>query len=244
MKVQFAHIIDKNNLGDKVCSPIDYITLPDGVSFERLDIRSPDERFNGDIVVFGGGGMLHPDVDYRMVSILVEQICAKRKTVVWGIGTNYHHTNRAVWPKWLGDCNLIGLRDKGSPYQLVPCPSCLHLAFDDAIKLQPTRESVVYEHWQHPLGWTGYPVRVSNRQRVANLQWVLGYLASGETVITNTYHGAYWASLLGRKVKIIEPFSNRFTHGFHFPVGEAVPGLLEECRNLNRQFEDKFRELL
>ncbi len=38
----------------------------------------------------------------------------------------------------------------------------------------------------------------NNRKRPNEFHAVLDVLASGETVITNSYHGAYWALLMGR----------------------------------------------
>jgi len=74
-------------------------------------------------------------------------------------------------------------------------------------------------------------------------------LGSGETIITNSFHGAYWALLMGRKVLIYVPWCSKFVT---FPVwlascGEddwevklseaiSVDGYLEECRAINYEF--------
>ena len=49
-----------------------------------------------------------------------------------------------------------------------------------------------------------------------DLNGALAFLASGETVITSTYHGAYWGLMLGRKV-IVVPWATKFL-GFRHPV--------------------------
>jgi hypothetical protein len=39
-----------------------------------------------------------------------------------------------------------------------------------------------------------------------------------DVVVANTYHGAYWATLLGRRVIVAAPFSNKFFGFRHEPV--------------------------
>jgi len=89
-----------------------------------------------------------------------------------------------------------------------------------------------------------------------DLERVLAFLASGETVITNSYHGSYWAKLLGRKVVMI-PFSDKFLH-FRYPVpvatrenylelipkAQVYPEALGVCRQRNVEFAEKVSEVI
>jgi hypothetical protein len=99
---------------------------------------------------------------------------------------------------------------------------------------------------------------MTNRQRADFLTKVLMFLSSGKTVLTNSYHGAYWALLMHRPVVIFHPFSNRF-YGFKPKVSfadesnwqrqlahaETPPkDYLDECRYLNVQFGRKVTRLL
>jgi hypothetical protein len=76
---------------------------------------------------------------------------------------------------------------------------------------------------------------------------VIAFLGSGSIILTNSYHGAYWGTLLGRKVVIIRPFSSRFFHMRHQPAitesqnwqgtlskARHFPEALAECRQANR----------
>ncbi|MBI4660082.1 MAG: hypothetical protein HY735_14675, partial [Verrucomicrobia bacterium] len=147
--------------------------------------------------------------------------------------------------------DLIGVRDQGTPFPYVPCVSCCHPAFDQ-IKSAPRYEAVIYEQRLGAVTLNGapkWPV-LNNRKRPNEFHAVLDFLASGETVITNSYHGAYWALLLGRKVVIYKAFSTRF-HGLK-PVAQfcaehdwcdkisaaerAPSDYLDECRSLNAAF--------
>ena len=50
-----------------------------------------------------------------------------------------------------------------------------------------------------------------------SLKDALSFIASGETVVSNSYHGVYWAMLMGRKVLCL-PFSNKFSR-YRLPPG-------------------------
>ena len=76
------------------------------------------------------------------------------------------------------------------------------------------------------------------------------FVGSGAKVVTNSYHGAYWAMLLGRKVVLAAPYSSKFHHYRHPPEisedrswtpalschGKDDRGALQECRDANRKF--------
>ncbi len=89
----------------------------------------------------------------------------------------------------------------------------------------------------------------------AYFESVIQFLASAEIVVTNTYHGAYWATLLNRKVIVIAPFSNKFM-GFKYEpvivrglkdVKDAVhdarryPEALSDSRELNVAFYQRVK---
>ena len=92
--------------------------------------------------------------------------------------------------------------------------------------------------------------------RCMDLEKVLGFLASGDTVVTNSYHGSYWANLLGRKL-IMVPFSDRLLH-FRYPVPIATrenylehinktidyPEALSICRERNIEFAEKVSDVI
>jgi hypothetical protein len=85
-----------------------------------------------------------------------------------------------------------------------------------------------------------------------DIESVIRFLASGETIVTNSYHGAYWGLLLGRKV-ISTAWSIKF-HYFRYPPtlikdlsewkehhGSAADvDYLEQSRELNRDFYREF----
>ncbi len=84
---------------------------------------------------------------------------------------------------------------------------------------------------------------------------VLEFIAKGETVVTSSYHGVYWAQLLGRKV-ICVPYGEKFRTFQHLPtyaepedwqgivrLASQTDPLLEQYRQLNLQFAKKVSKL-
>ncbi|MBX9720929.1 MAG: polysaccharide pyruvyl transferase family protein [Candidatus Obscuribacterales bacterium] len=153
-------------------------------------------------------------------------------------------------PKFLQRCPLVGVRDWGTAYDWVPCPSCLSPAFDD----QPQERHKVgfYEHWEIPLQNPGEPLQKNN----CEFNEAIAFLSSCETVVTNTYHGAYWATLLGKKV-LVEPINSKLLNMKHQPrvilnrdwkanqkYAVAYPEALADCRAANISFSRRVSGLL
>lgn len=171
--------------------------------------------------------------------------------VCWGAGQNRHDSNRATYPSVLNEFDLVGIRDHSSPFEWVPCASCLNPLFDK--RYETTEEVVLYNHTDYPgLQSQGMP-EMNNTE--VDLRKVVQFLASGETVLTTSYHGAYWATLLGKKVVVVNPFSSKF-FTFRHPVtisdssewkaaakkAVAYPQALDECRESNYSFARKIQE--
>jgi len=195
-----VHFSQTPNIGDQSCSPLYYLDL--GRPVEMIELASWDHR--GD-AIFGGGGLLFKETEKLLMAASAD---SAHKRILWGVGTNYRAEKEAIYPEWLTGFDLVGLRDKQCE-PLVPCPSCLHAEFDMP-RPSATLDSVVYEHpGEIPL--VEFP-KMNNHQPLEDLGKVLDFLASGRVVITNSYHGAYWATLLGRKAICWCPNSNRMLH--------------------------------
>ena len=143
----------------------------------------------------------------------------------------------------------MGLSTLGFPARVV----CT-LGFYDR-QYEITEEFVVYENLLcSPIHIAGFN-KLDNTE--TNLEKVLCFLGSANTVLTSSYHGAYWATLLGRNVIIVNPFSSKF-FGFkhtHPIVDESnwkakqkevrsYPEALEECRRANVEFLEKVLNLI
>ncbi|HEX8913702.1 MAG TPA: hypothetical protein VF796_15185 [Humisphaera sp.] len=231
------HNRDRGNIGDWECAPANYFPDLIGRVGHLADARAEDLR--GNDVILGGGGLLN-DFFGRFVAPLA----TARRRIAWGAGHNEHGVSSPVpLPAWAAKFEVLGVRDWGTPFRWVPCPSCLSPHFD---ALHPiTRHAVHFEHQMRNID-LGLP-KVRNDAR--DFARVVAHLASAEVVVTSSYHGAYWAMLLARRVVVIDSFSSKF---FSFkrqpPVVRGMDwmaaakdcsdnaGFLAECRQATADF--------
>ena len=158
-------------------------------------------------------------------------------------------------PSWVANCHLVGSRDYRSGYEWVPCASCMSPEFDREEK--PDHEVAVYMHsWEKDNipDKEGLPLMTNHAGKLGD---VVRFMLKAEYILTNTYHGMYWATLLGRKV-IVYPFASRHHHMRHPPVllksgahwrdamakAKAYPSAIGECRKANLEFKQKVDMLI
>jgi hypothetical protein len=178
--------------------------------------------------------------------------------VLWGIGNNFgqKHGKKSkdnpYYPEWINQCTLVGIRDWIKNYEkyYLPCVSCMHPAFDKDYSEQ--HEFVYFVHAaKSKFKNSNYPVMKNNEM---NFDKVIEFLGSGNTIITDSYHGAYWGQLLGKNVQVAS-WSVKFDHMKHQPyfldeinidptfIKNNIEGYLDECRELNNAFYQKFIQL-
>lgn len=243
MKVTNVYTINPSNIGDMTSTPMLYFSFPFDLEPAHILDHPKGEVGN---VLFGGGGLLHCREE------MTRYITAARgKLITWGIGHNTHGGSQLDWPPLMDRFALHGVRDWGTPYPWVPCVSCMHPAFDQPHRI--SREVVVYEHQHHPTRVEGFQTLTNIQATMAD---VVGFLGSAETIITSSYHGAYWGVLLGRRVLVVNPFSTKFRHFKHQPEittparwqrdrkeAPVFPNALEECREANRRHYQRVLEV-
>jgi hypothetical protein len=254
------HHLAFGNIGDRECTPFRWFADLAGPGLELVDLSLNGEdaaALRGELVVLGGGGLLLPECWRLWVGPLFDRA---NQVIGWGIG--HHHDQVHLGPgeapgDWrasvvryrddypLDRFALLGVRDWGVPLRWVPDASCMHPAFDAPA---PARHAVVvYTHDKLAPIPIGAP-RMSNVGD-APFEAVLEFLAAGDVVVTNSYHGAYWATLLGRRAVVYEPWCSKFLllrHPLPFAsrdgwekaaeLAVSYPGALAECREASRAF--------
>jgi hypothetical protein len=240
MNIGFCHIIDPQNIGDLMSCPARYLKAGDGESFHVFSVWDRNPPTNLDVLIFGGGGMFHPNIDIRILDHhrKAKEINPDCKTIIWGIGSNYHDRTDG-WPDWLKELDLIGIRDVRWPpiagkSWCVTCASCL-----DRELLTPSghpqHEFVGYWQYRLPIPECDFPW-LTNEGPIERWPEVAAHLRSGATVITNSFHGAYWACCFGRRAVIYRPFSSRFTQGL--PTASVMLSLqdstIDFCKSLSK----------
>lgn len=240
------HASNTINIGDRLCAPSLYFDL----KAVRRDLAQPDQ--GGSTVILGGGGLMHSSFTGHIERHLKAY---KVRAIAWGVGTNTHGVSFAKHPDWVKRCELVGLRDDTADYSWVPCVSCMDPEFDR--QETPKFEAVVYRHGAAQDNIPDTQALPTLTNHATKLSDVVSFLLSGQYVITNTYHGMYWATLLQRQV-IVYPFSSRHCQTRHRPVlmaqgkhwkngfsqAQLYSGALEECRAANWAFSRKVLDWL
>ena len=124
----------------------------------------------------------------------------------------------------------------------------MHPAFSKTYEIK--NEFVWFEHKKKLIDGRSLDLKPAPRMLNTgqNMEQIIEFLGSGETVVTNSYHGVYWATLLGRKVVCI-PWGAKFNM-FKHPPTMATPenwpdmiskaqnytNALNECRSSNLSF--------
>lgn len=241
MTLHFQHLRDTLNIGDRSCSPYDYFDWPDATV---SDIRAEDTP-NYDVGIYGGGKIFGGLTTYKGVTRRPGAV-----NIAWGVGTSQAFPISPRYTLAKRRMDLVGSRDFGDDrYEYAPCPSCISPLFD--APAPPEHEVVFYKH----AGKTdGMKISIPDSiptldNRCDTLARSLAFIASGATVVSNSYHGVYWGLLMGRKV-ICLPFSKKF-NGYrlkpHYatpqnwqqeiPNGRAQPEMLALTRKATHRFK-------
>ncbi len=268
-RLVFVHRID-SNVGDRLSGPYlhweweqhDVVDICDA---ERVDAIEPGAR-----IVIGGGGLLLPYFLPFLKRLLHR---APSRVVWWGIGermvqdldTGYlpeADCGEGISAGTFPDGHLVGVRIRPCPYRHVPCCSCKFVAATRR-GAAAQHDVVVFEHEAIPIPLNdGSPRMVNTRCAPAE---AVHFIESGRIVVTNSYHGMYWARLLGKPVVCIPFSSGHYRNDWgvlytdHARLGmtirtalrtapDACPGhhlpLLENAIELNESFRQEVLRFL
>ncbi len=211
--IVFSHIRDGRNTGDMASCPARWFDFPEH------RVQTYDEPLHEcDTVIYGGGTMGNWLQGRKLPNI---------RRIAWGIGSS-RHGETEPWPDPEGFA-LVGVREWSLEREAAgvwaPCASCMSPLFDDDY---PKRDGAVLFVNASPSIKSRYPVAVGGLPVMENdrpLAEIVAFLGSAATVITNSYHGVYWATLLGRNVVCL-PYSSKF-YGFRHPPVYSLDGGLD-----------------
>ncbi len=269
-KVINYHRVNTTNIGDLICAPA--LWFPELAGARREEIlgfkgsentsvtaaKSWKKRLaEADLLIIGGGGLLEIDFFRSGLQMISEHRKPGSRAVIWGAG----HNNWQVddWRKLKQGLDLdpygfdlVGVRDVDCGYDWVPCASCMAPALDR--QSEPVFDVVMYAHTDtinNAAHLATLPSGLPMLDNSAPFEQVIPFLASGDLVLTDSFHGMYWATLLGRRV-IAFPSSSKFYSVKHpvplcdpsdwqrfTPLARRYPEALEECRASNRAFANK-----
>ncbi|QPN63165.1 hypothetical protein [Synechococcus sp. CBW1004] len=230
-RLWFIHRIDRN-IGDYLSGPYRYWEWGAHVIADICSEDAINRIERCDHVIVGGGGLMMPWFDlYR--SRLLER--KPSKVIWWGVGERRHENRikgylpleEAGPPLGRDDfspSHLVGIRTFTDSLQFVPCASCkLIESFVASHGWRRGHGISIFEHNDVRLG-PGLPYkRLINRKCKPSA--AIEFIAKTDILVTNSYHGMYWGSLLGKRV-ICVPFSSAHYH-YPWPVAYTSPSNLK-----------------
>lgn len=171
---------------------------------------------------------------------------------LWGAGHNADPgkklKNRLDYPDWISEFTKVGVRDWNQNLPWAPCASCMHPALRKKYSIK--NEVIWFEHKKQLIkdfGNDSIPRFVNSGD---NIEQTIELLGSANTILTNSYHGAYWGTLMNKRVIVVGAWSTKFASMKHAPKllspdtdwktvvdrVEVYPDALDECITVTEQF--------
>lgn len=241
---------DNTNAGDWWSPPIRYFRFKKA---KAIDIFSFEKVLNTEsVVIVGGGGLGRPVFEGALTALRNPK--RRYKLISWGVGCDVSEDRGGtVTPSetpagsYFSGFDENGLRIFPSLNEdsWLPCSSCMWHKFDYYRKLAPKESLGFYEHKRVQIA-DQLKLRHPNLNNSGDsIEEKVAFLARFQVIVTNSYHGVYWATLLNRKVVCI-PFKGGLYTFKHKPayilrdLSEvrlqellSYPNALEECREAN-----------
>lgn len=176
--------LPQNNLSDlRKLNDIKIIIINGEINKKNLDEIKLFKKKTGTKVIGWALGLNH--FDYTNDNMLISNIAKSRI-----LNRNY-----------FSDFDLVGHRDFGLEFDFdwVSCPSCLHPLFQK-YKLIPPNKKIGVFYNLNMFKIKGIEEEDYMADDNFDLESKIKFLSNYEFVVTNSYHGVYWAQLLKRKV--------------------------------------------
>lgn len=254
---------DKKNVGDWWSVPARYLPIR---STQELDLVRPEEIPNKPgVYVVGGGGLGREGFLPYLDALRRDD--RQYKLIAWGVGSDSVTDTSAMVQKGGNMSHLLkyfagfdqvgsriweeGLYEGSKDLRWVPCASCLHTAFHKLRDIKPTERFGFYAHLRVPLEPAVFGRKRRFRERFGqryavetnrgtDIEAKLSFMARHEFIVTNSYHGVYWATLLGRRV-VCYPFKDGL-YSFRHPPAYGTTGNLEEALEAAVPYPDALDE--
>lgn len=260
-KIIFTHINYIGNVGDYNCSPFDYYKFPFDIEVVHYmdfmgaiteDPNFPHQKFTDRIIVIGGGGLITTKGDH--LQEILRYLIENNKVILWGVGSNTNH--KVDWDI-LNHKNILlaGIRDRayGINAEYLPCVSCKHPSFD----IQHPSPKGLGFHSHRP---EEIPMEGDKILNNVDIETLLSFISSKESIITTSYHGTYWSQLLNKKVlhyqenPVIGSKYLNLKSGINtcnsenykelLEISSTSLGLLKESRYLNDKFYNRVVDII
>lgn len=256
---------DFTNVGDAFSPPFIYFPFKDKRYVDILNLDHNTKFDNGEAIIIGGGGLGREFFKNKIEILINLKKTFGLKIIGWGLGYDFldNKSHDLISNKYnliseyFDNFNLIGTRVYlendvyKSNYLYVPCASCMHDAFYSFRKKIKKNQIGVYSHKRVLLNHL-FPNYDHMTNEGMDLPKVLNFLSSYEFILTNSYHGVYWATLLGAKVICfpsksgLYSFKYKPTYSLNYKINDQIlesafvyKDSLDESRDINFDFYKK-----
>lgn len=218
--IHFISRFDDTNVGDIAASPLNvygdyfykrYLVVKHDIYSVNIDgIRKED------VVIIGGGGLLDCLEEWQDT---INRVLDKCEHVIgWGLGTNTHYSTHSKLKKIrFSRFSLLATRDFANKESLEYCPCVSALLLTKIDKHEASKGIGVVTHGSIPISSSVFR-RYDTVDNSVDLATLIDFILSHKVIVTNSYHAAYWAQLLERKVIVAEPTSTKFEFLKYKPV--------------------------
>ena len=210
----FLNAVNTSNIGDLMSSPFNYFHFPGNCShwdfWSTVNTSIEPNRFK--TIVIGGGVFAN---NFVREKIYFDRLNCQN-LILWGIGSSRKINEKNIHPDLYKRAAIIGTRDylsadiDNKKVFYCPCASAMSTLFDVQSN-EVSHRAVCFFHYQKPLDKSKYVDNLPTLHNYTSFYEVINFLNSSEVVITNSYHGMYWATLLGKRV-ISLVSSGKFSH--------------------------------
>lgn len=196
LHMNFAYVYrhDCSNPGDLYSTPMHY--LGDDYQGIIVDVFTNNiPEIYVDVVIIGGGALMTNNKFVKKLEICLSKIHAKKK-IVWSVGFDPNNVNFNI----KNNFDLFSTRENNLSDEIewVPCVSCLHKAFDDVDSIKPTKDFLIVDHFKRSIEFKRPHTRIINKPNSINN--ILEAISDHRVVVTSSYHVAYWATLMKKKI--------------------------------------------
>jgi exopolysaccharide biosynthesis predicted pyruvyltransferase EpsI len=261
-KIYFLHHHDRPNIGDILSGPYRYFDFGNyhKLSWDSDMLSYTNSMEKNSTLVMGGG--IYFTKNKKIFRKVVEH---SKNFIGWGLGLDPRDNLQ-----YIDKFDLLGTRERqisiinNKNIFYVPCASCMKKEFSINNNPNETREF----HMHINGGFNTKSIlsaikqlglEVSQTSTLDNFQTIFSSLSSANIIITNSYHGAYWASLLRKKVIVIKTVVPKFD-GLDSSItysdltensltqairkAKKVPSYyLLECQSINKDFFQKVNSI-
>jgi len=253
--LKFIFRADRTNVGDWWCPPWRYFPFRPATIGDILDSKFKINET--DILLVGGGGL---GSDFFRPHLNRIKESNANVSILWGAGVDTDVTpgsfvsneKQDLYGDYFDFFDEVGIRVSSVPqrFQYVPCASCMNNLLFKYRAIKPNAGVGVYNHKRVPIMGPKNPNGLSVLDNSGDdFEEKLKFLSNFEYIITNTYHGVYWGTLLARKVICIPYKSGLFSFKYppayclnsevtdeHFDQAVKYENALEEARDLNLKY--------